>query len=140
MLLPEDFEPKQDMIFDCSVCSMEEAVGISKKVMDFCQERGVDERRTYFVALCTEEMATNIVRHGFVSGKQQSLMIRLVVSNGELILRFRDSCRLFNIREKYDSVDQKDMTSNIGLRIVMRMATDVTYVNTLKLNTTIIKI
>ena len=67
-------------------------------------------------------------------------MIRLVISNGELILRFRDSCRLFNIREKYDSVDQKDMTSNIGIRIVMRMATDVTYVNTLKLNTTIIKI
>lgn len=140
MLLPEDFEPKPDMIFDCSVCSMEEAVGISKKVMDFCWERGVDERKTYFVALCTEEMATNIVRHGFVPGKQQSLMIRLVVSNGELILRFRDSCRLFNIREKYDSVDQKDMTSNIGIRIVMRMATDVTYVNTLKLNTTIIKI
>ena len=67
-------------------------------------------------------------------------MIRVVVANGDLILRFRDNCQLFNIREKYDSADQKDITRNIGIRLVMGMAKDVMYVNTLKLNTTILKL
>jgi anti-sigma regulatory factor (Ser/Thr protein kinase) len=140
MLLPENFGPGPDMILDYSICKMEEVIGISKNVMDFCQQRGIDDRRAYLAALCTEEMASNIVLHGFGPDAPQSLMIRVVVSDDELILRFRDSCRLFDIREKYDTVNQKDITSNIGIRIVMRTAKDVMYVNTLKLNTTIIKI
>ena len=140
MLLPENFETDPDMTLNCSVCSMEEVIGISETVMDFCSKRDVDHRRAFFAALCTEEMASNIVRHGFRPEKQQSLMIRVVVANGDLILRFRDNCKLFNIREKYDSADQKDVTSNIGIRLVMGMAKDVMYVNTLNLNTTIIKI
>ena len=67
-------------------------------------------------------------------------MIRVLIVNDDLILRFRDSCRLFDIRERYDSVDQKDITKNIGIRMVMRVAKDVMYMNTLNLNTTIIKI
>lgn len=140
MMLPENFGPGPDMILDYSICKMEEVIGISKNVMDFCQQRGIDDRRAYLAALCTEEMASNIVQHGFGPDAPQSLMIRVVVSDDELILRFRDSCKLFDIREKYDTVNQKDITSNIGIRIVMRMAKDVMYVNTLKLNTTIIKI
>lgn len=140
MLLPESFETEPDMTLDCSVCSIEEVIGISETVMDFCKQRGVDHRKAYFAALCTEEMASNIVRHGFVPGKQQSLMIRVVIANGDLILRFKDSCKLFNIREKYDTADRKDVTQNIGIRLVMEMAKDVMYINTLNLNTTIIKI
>lgn len=140
MLLPESFGPKSDMILDCSVSNMGEVIGISETVMDFCEKRGIDHRRSYYAALCTEEMASNIVQHGFVPDKHQSLMIRVVISNEDLILCFRDSCKLFNIREKFDSVDQKDVTRNVGIRLVMRMAKDVTYINTLKINTTIIKI
>ena len=140
MLLPENFETDPDMTLNCSVSSMEEVIGISETVMDFCRKRDVDHRRACFAALCTEEMAANIVQHGFVPDKHQSLMIRVVISNEDLILCFRDSCKLFNIREKFDSVEQKDVTRNVGIRLVMRMAKDVTYINTLKLNTTIIKI
>jgi anti-sigma regulatory factor (Ser/Thr protein kinase) len=140
MLLPENFETDPDMTLNCSVSSMEEVIGISETVMDFCSKRDVDHRRAFFAALCTEEMASNIVRHGFLHEKQHGLMIRVVVANGDLILRFRDNCKLFNIREQYDSADQKDVTSNIGIRLVMGMAKDVMYVNTLNLNTTIIKI
>lgn len=140
MLLPENFGPDSDMVLNCSVSSMEEVIGISKTVMDFCVKRGVDRRRAFFAALCTEELASNIVQHGFMPEKEQSLMIRVVFVNGELILRFRDSCKLFDIREKYESVECKDVTKNIGIRLVMNMAGDVMYINTLNLNTTIIKI
>ena len=67
-------------------------------------------------------------------------MIRVLLANDDLILRFRDSCRLFNIREHYEVVEKKDITKNIGIRMVMCIAKDVMYVNALNLNTTIIKI
>ena len=140
MLLPKNFETAPHMTMDCAVCSMDEVIGISEKVMEFCQKRDVDHRKAYFAALCTEEMASNIVQYGFDGRKNQSLMIRVVVTDDDLILRFRDSCKLFNIREKYESDDHKDVTKNIGIRLVMKMAKDVMYINTLNLNTTIIKI
>lgn len=140
MLLPENFGPEPEMTLDRSVTSMDEVIGISKTVMDFCLERGVDQRRAYFAALCTEEMASNIVCYGFVPQKQQSLMIRVLVVDGDLILRFRDSCKLFDIREQYETADPENISKNIGIRLVMRMAKQISYINTLSLNTTIIKI
>lgn len=140
MLLPRNFGTEPDMTLDCSICNMDEVIGVSETVMEFCCERGIDRRRAYFAALCTEEMAANIVEHGFAPGKPQSLMIRVLISDDDLILRFRDSCRLFNIRERYEAVDKKDATKNIGIRMVMSIAKDVMYVNALNLNTTIIKI
>ena len=140
LLLPKGFGNDPNMTLDYSITSMEEVIGISEEVMDFCRERGIDRRRAYFAALCTEEMASNIVRHGFSKEKKQSLMIRVLIVNGDLILRFRDSCRLFNIRERYETIDKQDVTKNIGIRMVMSIAKDVMYVNALNLNTTIIKI
>ena len=67
-------------------------------------------------------------------------MIRVLIVNGDLILRFRDSCRLFNIRERYETIDKNDVTKNIGIRMVMNIAKDVMYVSALNLNTTIIKL
>ena len=140
MLLPKGFGSEPDMTLDYSISSMEEVVGVSETVIGFCRQKGVDHRRAYFAALCTEELASNIVDHGFSPDKPHCLMIRVLIVNDDLILRFRDSCRLFDIRERYDSVDQKDITKNIGIRMVMRVAKDVMYLNTLNLNTTIIKI
>jgi anti-sigma regulatory factor (Ser/Thr protein kinase) len=140
LLLPRDFGVAPDMTLNYNISSMDEVVGVSGAVMDFCHQKGIDHRRAYFAALCTEEMASNIVHHGFSPDKPQSLKIRILIVNDDLILRFRDSCRLFNIREYYDSADRKDITKNIGIRMVMRSAKDVMYVNALNLNTTIIKL
>lgn len=140
MLLPKGFDFSPDTALEFSIHDLDEVVGVSRKVDAFCRERNVDARRTFYAALCTEELAANILQHGFKDGKKHSLSIRLLYINDELILRLRDNCRLFDIREKYDSIDNKDVTANIGIRLVMKTAKDVTYINTLNLNTTIIKI
>lgn len=140
IMLPDNFYVEPEMTLELSVSGEEDIIEVSKKVADFCRERGVDARRAFLASLCTEEMASNVVQHGFVSGKTQSLMIRILYANDNVIMRFRDSCRQFNIREQYNMADKNDLTKNIGIRIVMNMAKDVSYVNILNLNTTIIKI
>lgn len=140
MLLPEEFDIDPEKMVEISMDGLEDVIGVSRIVMDFCRERGIDSRRSFYAALCAEEMAANIVSHGFVEGEEQSLTIRILISNGTLIMRFRDPCKLFDIREHYEAADKTDVTKNIGIRLVMKMAKEVMYMNTLNTNTTIIKL
>ena len=140
MMLPEEFDIDPEKMIEFSIYSMEDVIGVSRTVMDFCRDKGVDSRRSYYAALSTEELAANIVAHGFIAGEEQNLTIRILFVNDTLIMRFRDPCKLFDIREHYESINKKDVTKNIGIRLVMKMAKEVTYLNTLNINTTIIKI
>lgn len=140
MMLPEEFDISPDMVHEFSVHNMQEVTSVSVQVYDFCKERKIDQRRTYFTALCAEELAANIVTYGFSDGKKHSIRVRVSYKNDNLTLRIRDDCRLFDIREKYDSINPKDVTANIGIRLVMNMTMDVSYVNTLHVNTTTIRV
>lgn len=140
MMLPEGFEISPDMTLEFSVTKLEQVTEVSQKIESFCKKRNVDKKRTMYASLCAEELVSNIVKHGFSDEKKHNIYIRVIYSNDDLIMRIRDDCKLFDIREKYDTIDNKDITSNIGIRLVMKMAKDVTYVNSLNMNTTIIKI
>lgn len=140
MMLPEELDIDSEKMIEFSIDSLEDVIGVSGIVQNFCRERGIDSRRSFYAALCTEEMAANIVRHGFVEGEEQNLTIRILISNDNLIMRFRDPCNLFDLREHYEAADKKDVTKNIGIRLVMKMAKEVMYMNTLNINTTIIKL
>ena len=45
-------------------------------------------------------MGKIIMLHGFRDGKPHHLEVRMSLYHGEVILRFRDDCRRFDIREK----------------------------------------
>ena len=82
-----------------------------------------------------EEMAGNIVEHGFDDGKKKhSADVRVVYKNDELLLRISDDCRAFDPKEKLELVDNADVTKNIGLRMVHRLAKSMSYTNMMGLN------
>ena len=115
----------------------------TRDIYAFCEEHGFDRRKAYRTALCLEEMVTNIMEHGFPSdNKPHSIDIRIVAKNDDLILRIRDDCELFNVREKGDAWKENpdDITENMGIRMAMASAKDLKYVNTLGTNTLIITI
>ncbi len=112
-------------------------------IYTFCQDHGFDSKKAYHAALCLEEMVTNIVEHGFPSDdKPHSIDIRIVAKDDDLILRVRDDCELFNVREKGDTWKENtlDPTGNMGIRITMASAKDLKYVNTLGTNTLLITV
>ena len=53
---------------------------------------------------------------------------------GELLLRIKDDCRHFDPKEKLALIDPDDMTKNIGLRMVSKLAKTMSYTNMLGLN------
>ena len=133
--LPPDFGASEEQRLDITIHSMDEVTATSKRVLAFCSGRGIERRRAYYSALCLEEIAANIVKHGFhADNKSHAVDVRVVHKGEDVILRVKDDCAPFNPQERAELLDTQDMTRNIGLRMVMRIAKSVDYQNLLGLN------
>lgn len=135
MVIPKDFGVMPEDRLDITVRSMEEVVNVSRLVQSFCKEKNVDKRRSYYAALMVEEMAGNIVAHGFTKDvSRHSVDIRVVRKNQDLIVRIKDDCIPFDPSERSKMIDPEDITKNIGIRMVYSLARDVQYKNILGMN------
>lgn len=141
LLIPDEFGYNEENSRSFSITTVEEAVMVSESIEAFCDEHHVNKRKSYFSARCMEELAANIIEHGFTKdNKKHHCDIRVMIDPGEVVLRLRDDCPYFNIRERYDSLTDDDMDTNVGIRLVYALAKDVTYINVFNTNTLIIRI
>ncbi len=141
MVIPEDFGVPAEARMDLSVRSMEDVVAVSRKVQRFCLDRGIGARSAYLAGLSMEEMAGNVVDHGFTKDrKTHSVDLRVVHKDEDVILRIKDDCVPFDPRERQAMAAPDDPAKNIGLRLVFRTAKDVQYQNILGLNVLTLRI
>ena len=135
MVIPDSFGVAENDRMDLTVRSMEEVVIVAEKVQLFCQEKGLDTRRSFLAGLVMEEMAGNVVDHGFQKDKKKhSVDIRIVYKSSGLLLRIRDDCRPFDPAERKKLTDPTDPVSNIGIRLVFQIADNVEHQCILGLN------
>ena len=123
-----------------SVRSIEDITGITDYVMDFCKGLSVDARKSNWVAVCIEELAGNIVKHGFSKKSDSVADISVVVLDDKILIRFKDNCKPFNPVEQSDLFNPEDITHKIGLRMVGRMCKSMEYQSLLGLNVFTIQI
>ena len=109
---------------------MDGVMDYSRAASEFCLAHGGSKRLAAHLALCVEEMGTNIVTHGFASNGKNSLSIRLQVKGGRWTLRFRDDCTAF---DPISHVEQSDEDS-LGIRLAMRIADEARYTYSMNLN------
>lgn len=141
MTIPEDFGVEADERMDLTVRSMEEVVHLAESVQSFCAERGLDARRSTLAALALEEMAGNVVAHGFTKDKKNhSADVLAAHKGGELILRIRDDCVPFDPAERLRLTPKDDPAANVGIRMVYGIAKNVEYQNILGLNVLTVRI
>ena len=135
MAIPDSFGAAENERIDITVRSTEEVVDISRQIIDFCNERGIESRRAYFAGLCMEEMAGNTIIHGFENSKKhRSVDIRVVLDGEDIIMRIRDNCSAFNPLEFVQAMDSDNSGHNIGIQLAYKLAKDVNYQNLLGLN------
>ena len=141
MVIPDSFGVQDKDRIDIAVSSMGDVVSISRKIRKFCLEKGIDERRAFFASLCLEEMAGNVVDHGFTKDKKShSVDVRAVCKDGELILRIKDDCIPFDPAERRKIAVPDDPVKNIGIRMVYSIVKDVSHQNILGLNVLTMKV
>ena len=135
LMLPKNFGTKPKNELNVSPTTFEEVVEFSKAAYDFCIEREVPKRKAYIVSLAAEELMKNTIEYGFEDNGKNRLEVLLVWKEDKIILRLRDNCRKFNPTKYYKEVYQnEDNMKNVGIRMIMELATDVSYTSTLKLN------
>ena len=120
---------------------MDEVAMVSCKVKEFCKAHSLDDRRAYHMALAVEEMAGNVIEHGFSKdSRKHSLDVRVIKKSDGYILRIRDDCYMFDPVKQMELFSDKDILRHIGLRMVFGTAKDVKYTSILKLNNLLVRI
>lgn len=145
MVIPDDFGAPENQRMDLSLHSMKEVVSVAESVQSFCLAHGIDSRRSNLAGLSMEEMAGNIIDHGFTKDKRpNSVDIRVVHKDDDVILRIKDDCVPFDPGERLkmtsDESIGEDPMKNIGIRMVYKIAREVQYQNVLGLNVLTLKI
>lgn len=141
MVIPDDFGVSENKRIDISVKNLSEVIAVSQQVIDFCVSHGIDARRGYFAGLFLEEMAANVVKHGFSKdNKSHTVDIRVIHKQDDIILRIKDDCIPFDPAERFEIIDPDDKLKNVGIRMVYKTAKDIRYQNMLGLNVLMISI
>lgn len=138
-MLSDEIGVNDHELFERVINTKEEVVKVSEELYDFCKEHGESKKTATYLSLCLEEMANNIIEYGFTSDKRKhTIDVRFMNKRKKRFLRIRDDCRSFDpvtyTQAKKDRSEDKDITSHIGIRMVMNMVKDANYINSLGLN------
>ncbi|MBQ5805042.1 MAG: ATP-binding protein, partial [Erysipelotrichaceae bacterium] len=124
--LPEEFDTANK--YSISVRKLSEVVEVSRNIEAFCKDKGIDRRRAMLAGLCMEEMAGNVVEHGFEKDrKENTIDIFTCIENNEVSLRLRDNCVPFDPNSRVEMFNPEDPCKNIGIRMVSKIAKEMNY-------------
>ena len=142
MFLPEDFAGEEKDNLYAVIESPEDAVLQSERAHGFCLEHGADERKAFFFSLSVEEMSINILDHARKVGKNNVMAdFRLFVSDGRICFSLRDLSDRFDPTAYYQiHLDEDDPEAHLGIRMVTKLAKEITYFASFNSNNLIIYI
>ena len=135
LLLRDGFGVPPEDLLERNVRSLPDAMDVSRAAEDFCRAHGGSEPLASQLALCVEEMATNVVAHGFAPDIQNSLSVLLQCKDGLWTLRFRDDCRPF---DPVRHLSEHDGTEAVGIRLALKTAADARYTYSMNLNSLVL--
>jgi len=137
---PENFGIDEDKRLDISIHSMDEVINISERVVSFCKAQGVDRKTSMHAGLCIEELAGNIVKHGFSKKSNSVVDISVIHADDSLSIQLKDNCRPFDPTEQMKIFTPDDPTHNIGIRLISKVSKKMEYRTLLGLNVISIKL
>ena len=138
ILLPDDFGVGKEDIFEASMTNMEEVVEVSRSAMEFCRKKNIDKRTSQMTALFIEETVGNTMVHK--TGKEVIAELRVIYKDGGIVIRIRDNGKQFDPVEWYEKNHPEDPSSGLGIRMIMKLAKDVSFIPALGLNNLMITI
>ena len=134
MLRPGFGVPDEDRL-DIPINNMDDVAGTAIKVQEFCDEHELDKKTSYYAALCLEEMAGNVVDHGFKKdNKSHMVEAHVVYKDGGIMLRIKDDCVPFDPNERVGVMNEEDPLKNMAITMVKKIAKEMTYQNLIGLN------
>lgn len=133
LLLPD---MEDENILDISIDgNVEDAEKIPRRIIDFCNEKGVDGSKANLLAVAAEEMIVNIIKYG---GKRvNTIDVNLCITKDSIIFRIRDNGIPFDPTDY--SVDSGDFEIH-GIEVVKSITDRIQYMRVLDLNNSVVEI
>ncbi|MDL2246926.1 ATP-binding protein [Methanobrevibacter sp. OttesenSCG-928-K11] len=137
MMLPKTFDEEITQHIDFSIGNdMDEIIKASHEIHKFCLNNEFGERESYLIALSIEELAGNIIKHGFdKDNSKQFLDIRIIKTEDEIIFRLRDDGVKFNPLDYVEEIKNKENSdSALGIKLMMELVSNADYRYTIGTN------
>ena len=134
-MLRPDFGTAAENCMECVIHSKQDVIEASENAVRFCEAHGIARRDGMLIGLCIEEMAVDIVTHGFSADrKKHHIDVRLVLEGNDRVIRIRDDCAHFDPVHYLELHESDDPTAHVGIRMVMKTAKSANYLNSLGWN------
>ena len=140
LLLPDTFDVSDTDKLDVTITMMDDVMQLTDAVWNFCDAHDCDSTQRNHLVLSVEELAGNVIRHGFADGKPHCIEVRILKKPSGYYCRFRDDCLIFDPVRQVRLLSDEDPTYHIGLRMIATLAKDIQYTCVLKLNNILVKI
>ncbi|MCQ2397717.1 MAG: hypothetical protein MJ052_00240 [Sphaerochaetaceae bacterium] len=140
---PDTFPVSEDRIFRGTVVTPEQSVEISRQIGNFCEKNECEKSISFKLSLCVEEMGCAILNEGLLKDSSSRPFVNFVVliHQDSIVMRVKDNCADQQLRDRalMWKLDSEHPERLIGIRMVMKMATDFKYIRVLNVNNAIIK-
>ena len=140
LLLPDSFDVTDVDKLDVTITGMNGVMQLTDAVWNFCERHGCDTNRRNHMVLSVEELAGNMIQHGFTDSKPHCIEVRVLKKGDGYYVRFRNDCLIFDPVRQVQLLSDEDPTYHIGLRMIFAIARDIQYTCVLKLNNILVKI
>ena len=134
LLLRDDFGVPSSDVLEVNIHDIKDAMDASHAAETFCRAHGGSDRLASHMALCFEEMSTNVLTHGFLNNGHNSLSVLLQCKQGLWTLRFRDDCSPFDPVRYLLKLGAEDLNEPVGIRLALKMADSAHYTYSMNLN------
>ena len=141
LFLPSGFGIAPEYRFRKEIITKEDALEVSKLAYEFCRKINLSEKRSLYVSLCVEELGMNTASYAILDKANQSAEVIISLVRNDLIIRFRDNGKAFDLTKWVKLFhDNDDPSAHIGIKLLTGLAKEVTYTNSLNTNNVIIKL
>ena len=129
LLLPSKLFDNAEYLSKTISATSEEISETAEAAGDFCAEHGLTPKQSMTVSLGIEEIMVLMAQIA-LAGTEESIEFRLFITENETILRIRCAGKHFDPL----SYEPEDELENLGVKMLLKMASDVSYSTNLGLN------
>lgn len=122
-----------------TIYNMDGAIGLSKDICDFCNKLGLGTKKAMISGLAIEEICILMFKYSLYNVKNAQADVRIFYKDDVLTIRFRDNGRIMFNGDKIEVNDPNDPAANIGIKMLINMATDITANSIMGLNVITVK-
>ena len=134
-MLDKSRENLSDLVFSVKN-DVDEIVNASSQITDYCDEQGVDMKRSMKVSLAIEEILVFLINNCVGTENEKYIDLRVCKLDEEIMLRFRYTGILFDPVKFYaDNINNEELKDELlGIKMILKTASLAQFKQTLGAN------